>query len=192
MGAQGPPDEVWAALDRIEFDAGAVVGILSHLGAYLAVLGLVLTVEDEYVSEGLLTESGQLLYNAMFVEMERPLPGGGVSSDAFDSSYNVLLSEDFAAVFTVPTIIYHAIPVLALLAGGVALAWVTDARGLKNGAITGVSLAVGGLLFAITGTLVFDNALGTPAFGQSLLLVGILYPAVCGSIGGAIGGLLRA
>lgn len=191
MGAQGPPDEVWAALDRIEFDAGAIIGLASQTFAYLAILVLVLTAEDEYVSDGLFTESGQLLFNAMFVEMQRPLPPGGAPSGEFESSYNVLLNEEFAAVFAVPTVVYHIIPIVALLAGGFALAWVTDAWGLRAGAITGVSLVVGGLLFAITGTLVFENAQGTPSFGQSLLLVGLLYPAICGALGGAIGGLAR-
>jgi hypothetical protein len=192
MGAQGPPPEVVRALAKLEalaFRAGALVGLGAYLAAYLVTLGLVELAESQLGLNAPLSDAGQLLFNAAFVPTERPVPAGG--ANGFSPAFNRLLDEPQVSALELPTVVYHAIPVVALLLGGVALAWLVDARGPRAGAIAGVSLVVGGVLFAITGTLVFESVEGEPPFLESVLLVGLVYPAVCGGLGGALGTIIR-
>jgi len=192
MGAQGPPPEVVRALARLEalaFRAGALVGLAAYLAAYLVTLGLVELAESQLGLNSPLSDAGQLLFNAVFVPTERPVPAGG--ADGFSPAFNRLLDEPQVSALALPTVVYHAIPAVALLLGGVALARLVDAHGPRAGAVAGISLVVGGLLFAITGTLVFESVEGEPSFLESLLLVGLVYPGVCGGLGGALAGATR-
>lgn len=191
MGAQGPPPEVMRLLEqleRLELERGAVVGLGAHLLGYLITLVLLLVAEDGYDPTWTVSETGQLLYNAMFVSIEQPVAGGG--SPAFDPSRNVLTDATLADAFTLPTALYHAVPVVALVLGGIVIARWVGAQSPVSGAVAGLSLGVGGLFFAITGTLLFSNDLGSPAFFQSVLLVGLAYPGVCGAVGGTLTGVV--
>ena len=191
MGAQGPPPEVVRLLKRlelIELERGAVVGVGAHLFGYLATLLVLVGGERGYDPTWTVSETGQLLYNAMFVPVEQPVAGG--TAPGFDASRNVLTDETLAEAFVVPTLVYHAIPVIVLVAGGVVLSRWVGAQTPASGAIAGLSVGVGGLLFAITGTLVFSNNLGSPAFFESVVLVGLVFPGICGALGGAVTGTL--
>ena len=190
MGAQGPPPEVMRLLEqleRIELERGAIVGLAAHLLGYLITLVLLLAVEDGYDPTWMVSETGQLLYNAMFVSIEQPVAGG---SPEFDPSRNVLTDATLAEAFTLPPELYHAVPILALVLGGVVIARWIGVTSPVSGAVAGLSLGVGGLFFAITGTLLFSNDLGSPAFFQSVLLVGLVYPGVCGAVGGGVCGVV--
>lgn len=192
MGAQGPPPEVarlLAQLETLELERGAIVGFLAHGLGYVVTLLVLLVAEDGYTTEWHFSETGQLLVNAMFVPIERQVTGG--VAPGFEETQNLLTDPTLATSFALPTPLYHAIPVVALLIGGVVLAHWSGARTTADGFVAGLSLGVGGLLFAITATLLFTNDLGRPAFLETVVLVGLVYPVLCGATGGVLGTLTR-
>lgn len=79
--------------------------------------------------------------------------------------------------------------VTLVVVAGVVLAGYVDARDLQEGAIAGATLAIGTILPALLGTLLFS--VETTGFGfalvEGVLLVGLFYPAVFGAIGGIFG-----
>lgn len=172
---------------------GLVTGVVGALSGYLTVLALVVTVDDDYVSQHLFSEIGQLFYSAMFIEMQRPRPGGPDSAGSvagYDGTYNALTDPELSGIFTLPTVVYHAIPVVAFLLAGLALAWLAGARTPRAGAVVGVSIVPGTLLVAILGTLLFASPIGRPSFFQTILVGGLLYPAALGALGGVAGSVL--
>jgi hypothetical protein len=174
---------------------GFVAGVTGTLMGYLSVLALVVTVDDDYVSQHLLSEVGQLLYSAMFVEMQRPRPGGpdsAASVAGYDGTYNALTDPELSGIFTLPTVVYHAIPVVAFLLAGVVLARLAGARTPRAGAFVGLSLVPGTLLVAMLGTLLFASPIGRPAFFQTVLVGGLVYPGALGALGGVAGSVLQA
>lgn len=192
MGAQGPPPEVarlLAQLETLELERGAVVGFLAHGLGYVLTLLVLLVAEDGYTPEWYLSETGQLLVNAMFVPIERQVTDD--VAPGFEETQNLLTDPTLADSFWLPTLLYHAIPVLALLVGGLVIARWSGVQTTADGFVAGLSLSVGGLIFAITGTLLFTNDLGRPAFLETVVLVGLVYPALCGATGGVLGTLAR-
>ena len=94
------------------------------------------------------------------------------------------------------TVLLYLVPVALLFAVGLAAAryWQVDTP--TEGASLGALLMPGYLLATVAGVLVVEVSVGSATGGPDLLaavvLAGIVYPLVCGGLGGAVGGLLEA
>lgn len=182
-------------MDGPPIKKGAIFGFASFVVGYIVTLVVVALGESDDISENLVEAAGWIYYNAQFANLQVTASAGGGSRT---SSFNyltdsTLFSESVDAV-SVPTVVYHLIPILVLVAAGVALANYVGARELSDGAIGGAMLAVGTVLPALLGTVIFSvetagfgfTVTQSPALVPGVLLVGLLYPAVFGAIGGII------
>ncbi len=182
-------------MDGPPIKQGEIFGLASFVVGYIVTLVVVALGESDDISENLVEAAGWIYYNAQFANLQVTASAGGGSRTA---SFNyltdsTLFSESVDAV-SVPTVVYHLIPILVLVAAGVALANYVGARELSDGAIGGAMLAVGTVLPALLGTVIFSvetagfgfTVTQSPALVPGVLLVGLLYPAVFGAIGGII------
>lgn len=132
---------------------------------------------------------GWLAFNAHFVAFVRPEIGGGTTSQSFIAS-----GES-------PALLY-ALPVALLLAAGFGLTWM-DRRGAGRlggtspgrGAAVGATTAVGYLPLAVGGVFLFTVTRGDatiqPDPVTGILLAGVVYPLVLGTVGGVLGAALK-
>ncbi|WP_430503982.1 transporter [Haloparvum sp. PAK95] len=125
---------------------------------------------------------GWLFYNAHLVRTRIPGLGG-------PRSENFIAAGDDGTL----TLLYF-VPVLALFAAGFAVARLAgsadDATDPTTGAVDGAAVVLGYLPLAVVGLLVFSYAVGDGAIEPDpitgVALAGILYPVVCGGLGGAV------
>jgi len=172
---------------QVPYEIGAIVGAFVFTLGYLLTLAAVVLFESEYVQENVIAETGQLYYSAMFVEMQTGIDPEAIPTvDGEALQGNVLLADGAAAVFTLPTAVYHLIPVAVFIIGGFLAARWVGAQTIRKGIFSGLSLPVGAHLPAMLGTLVFSTEAGGPEFWQTLGLAGIMFPALCGVIGGLL------
>lgn len=174
---------------------GAIFGVASFIIGYIITLIIVALGESDDISENLIEASGWLYYNAQFANLQvTAQAGSGSRSSSFNYlTDSTLFSESINAV-SVPAVVYHLIPILVLVGAGVAVANYVGARELSDGAVAGATLALGTVLPALLGTIIFsvENSIfgltvsQSPALVPGVLLVGLLYPAVFGAIGGVI------
>jgi len=127
---------------------------------------------------------GWVFYNAHFVDTEIPALVGGTRSMNFISQAD---GGSLGWLFVLPPLLLFAAGVAAGRFGGA-----TDAvAGAKAGAL----VAAGYLPLAVIGAFLFRFSVGdgavAPTLVTAVLLAGAVYPAVFGSIGGAISSLLR-
>jgi len=167
---------------------GAVAGVaayaLGYLVAYVSESG---SIEEQLQVFNVVTELlggdpipawqavGWLFYNAHFVETSIP---------AFAGTRTInLLSEGSAA--------FYLLPPLALVAAGFAVAFLADAGEPATGGAAGALVTLGYLPFAAGGVAAFSYAVGDGAIAPDAIaaigVAGVVYPAVFGAIGGAIG-----
>lgn len=182
-------------MDGPPLKEGAVAGVASFVVGYIVTLVVVALGESDDLSENLVEAAGWLYYNAQFASLQVTAQfGGQTRSSTFNYlTDSTLFSESVDAV-SVPTVVYHLIPVVVLVGAGVVLAGYAEAQDFQEGAIAGASLAVGTVLPALLGTILFSvetSAFGfsveqSPALVEGVILVGVLYPAVFGAIGGMI------
>ena len=173
-------------MNGLPFVQGAIFGALSFVGGYLVTMVLVLAVEAEEIADELIEVSGWLYYNAQFVDIEQS--AGGETQSANYVTSDVVTLE-------LPSLVYHLIPVVALLLAGIVVARRAGAADVTEGAMAGATLVAGVAALAVLGTFLFTITEST--FGvsvetglplvESLIFVGIGYPAIVGGIGGAIG-----
>lgn len=87
----------------------------------------------------------------------------------------------------------YVIPIGLLVAAGLAAARLAGATDVGEGVLAGVSVLPGYLLLTIVGVFLFtlEIAGGTasPDLLPAVVLAGVLYPALCGGVGGAVAGL---
>ena len=93
------------------------------------------------------------------------------------------------------TVLLYLVPVALLFAVGLALARYWRAETPAEGATFGALVTPGYLLATVAGVLLFEISVGGATGGPDLLaaavLAGIVYPLVCGGLGGAVGGFLE-
>lgn len=125
---------------------------------------------------------GWIFYNAHAVDLTLPALGSG-------SATRSLVGNGGA-----PTLLY-VVPPLLLLVTGAAVAWWASADGAAGGAVAGGSIVLGYLILAVVGAFLvrytFQESFVGPVTAHAVLLAGIVYPVVFGSIGGALAGELR-
>ncbi|MFC5971843.1 SoxR reducing system RseC family protein [Halomarina salina] len=91
----------------------------------------------------------------------------------------------------------YLVPPLAILLVTAAAMWLVGVRDLVSGAIGGASAVVGYGVVTAAVAIVSRHALGAgiEAFSplpNAVVLAGVVYPVVCGSVAGALVGLVRS
>ncbi|WP_396611878.1 transporter [Haloferax sp. S1W] len=91
--------------------------------------------------------------------------------------------------------VLYAVPVIALLVAGVVAAVASGASAAKSGAIAGGGTVLGYLPVALAGLALFAVTIGDatarPDPVTTVLLAGLVYPAVLGIVGGVVVSVLR-
>lgn len=163
-------------MDEPPLIEGAIFGAVSFVVGYIITALLVVLAED--VEEDLMQVSGWVYYNAQFVD---------VAGDGGSGSFNFVTDEILGqALLELPSIIYHLVPVVVLIGAGFLLAQQASAIEAKNGAIAGATLVLGCVVLALLGTVLFETNSTSPKLIPGILVVGILYPAIFGAIGGVL------
>jgi hypothetical protein len=168
--------------------AGALAGAGAYvLGYLLAYLLAVDRIRGSLVGAALDAAGGAdwigvgwLFYNAHLVDTAGAF--GVVGVDVTGSAN--LIGDEFSALL-------YVMPVLLLVAAGVAATRATGVPADPSGAaVSGASVVVGYLPLAALGTVLFEvsgdvGSVG-PALLPAVLLAGVVYPFVCGALGGIV------
>ncbi len=178
---------------RARLTAGAVTGAASMVVGYLLTLAVVVLAEDEeFLREQLFAAAGWIYYGAQLTALRVTDPADSPTSGTFDGiTQNIVTDPDgFLGTIsvTLPAPVYQLIPVVVLVAAGAGLARRADATDPIAGAATGLTLVAGTAIPAPIGAVVFSITAGGLTIGplvvESLLRVGIAFPAVLGAVGG--------
>ena len=187
-----------ALTDRIDarsVGSGAGIGAIAYVLGYLFVYVTQRNdVEEQLSAFNFITDLfgsdpipawqavGWLFYNAHFVDTEIPGFGGA-------RVRNFIAASDDGSL----TLLY-LVPPLLLLAAGFAAAFLANVDDPAVGVPVGASVTLAYLPLAIAGVFVFAYTIGdgsiAPDLVTAVLLAGVVYPAVFGSAGGAIAGVV--
>lgn len=183
-----------SVLDRVPIAQGIVAGLVAWVANLVVIVGLVAGAEstDDPIGFG-----GNVFYNAQLA-MSKAKSSGGLSGSQTETGSVIAGSMTDLAEF-----VYYAAPIVVLLLVGIALARVVSIRDPGVASLAGATMAIGYLLLTVIGTQVFsvsvDNAgafgLGSATISPMLnattiVVMGILYPAIFGSMGASIGSRL--
>lgn len=171
-------------MEEPPFVQGAIFGAVSFVVGYVLTLLLVVATEDS--TDNLIELVGWVYYNAQFTEVVTS--GGGM-----EASLNYVTGSGtgmMQASMELPSIVYHLVPVVVLVAAGLLLAQQANALEPADGAMAGATLALGAVVLALVGTFLFEISQSgvstSPDLVKSILLVGIGYPAIFGAVGGVL------
>lgn len=178
---------VGSTLDRVPIVQSIVAGFAAWIASFVAVAVFVARTED---GDNLVGYAGNLLYNAHFVEVE--LSAGS------DTQTQNLLAEGATEL---SEFAYYAVPIVVLLIVGIAIGRAASGSSPDAGAVAGAAIALGYFVLTIAGTFLFeatveggwfqaDTTISPTLDVMTIVLMGILYPAVIGAIGGTIGSRL--
>lgn len=177
---------------------GATVGFGAYLLGYLVTF---LFTSVDGVDSGEVAGwkfAGMVFYGGHTVDAEFTATVEGASeTDRFDL-FGGSGPENLAS--TVPELLYFLVPVAVLLTAGYLLYARIDWRlSVGEAAVVGMTPTVGYLAAAVLGTFLFESTSSGSLFGVSgaatlgpalvpaVLLAGLLYPLVCGAVGGVLG-----
>lgn len=174
-------------LGRLPLRRGAVAGAVAYAVGYgLTFAFFWFDDTDQFTTDSTVDAVGWLFYNAQFVNTTS---GGGFQ-------LNILLTVGRRTSLLVPEPVWFLVPVLTLAgAGYVAGRGVDGDRSVVDAAVTaGVSVTAGYLPLAVVGVVLFTfeerTLTGTsstsPDLLAAVLLAGLAYPLVCGSVGGLL------
>lgn len=191
-------DQSQSLTDKLPLTQGGIIGVVTFVAGYLLTLVLIVVAEDSEFVDDTVSGAGQLYYNAYFADLEAiDAETGDVISQA---GFNMLTDEAVKIVLSgeielelesqVPLILYHLIPIVVLTAGGLYLARQVQAREPTTAAMAGATIVVGTIVPAALGTVVFSSTNNgvtmAPITGDSILFVGLLFPAIFGAVGGLL------
>jgi len=133
---------------------------------------------------------GNVLYNAQFVDSEASNSGRTTTSNAISDASS---SSDLTS--TIPSFVYHIVPIIVLVAAGYIAVQQTQSR-LDTGssAATGATIVGGYAVLAVVGTFLFEYSVSffgsstsvAPDLLPAIGLAGVVFPLALGAIGGAI------
>lgn len=184
---------------------GSVLGMSAYLVNYATIYLLlridgadwhVLSEESPETSYAMAKFTGQIFYNAQFVETRLTAFPDVIQLKNYVT--NPAIQGEITS--TVPAVVYHLVPICVLVLAGFLLFVRTGRTSSRLHAVTiGISIVPGYLLLSGVGANVFDltfyqGALYStfePHQRPALVVVGILYPLVWGTIGGGIASALR-
>lgn len=183
--------------DRPALLLGPILGLVASVFGYL-LTALVVTLTEDDIGSDYFELVGWVYYNAQFVDVELSV-GGQLSGAGLGGSLNLVRGNGlFGGLVSLdaPAVLYHLLPVVALVLAGFLLSRLAGKTEPVSGAAAGVSLVVGALVFAVLGTVLFETSdMGTsigPPLVEGAVIVGVVYPLVCGALGGALGGATNA
>lgn len=169
--ARARPEPALARLDPVR---SGVVGAVTLVFGYIIAFAGVLSVDGT----GFGLESAEMavvqFYEALYVE---PVPAG---------EGGIIALDPFVAILAFLS------AVVVLVGAGYVAARMSNAESLRTGALTGSSIVLG----TVPVTLLSVSLLGVgvqvrlPLF-RSLILVGLLFPAALGTIGGTVFAAIR-
>lgn len=186
---------------RRRLAAGTVAGGVSVLVGYLVTLAVVSGFErGSLIRARLFDASGWAYYGAQLVQLEVSDPLDSDTRGAFDGdTWNIVTQSGEAGILgvfglTVPSIVYHLVPVVVLLVAGAVAARSAGVETAWGGATTGLATVPGGIVVAALGALAFSTQIDGLGLGVSVLesvrWVGVAFPAVVGTAGGVLWGLI--
>jgi hypothetical protein len=177
--------------DELPLVQGAVAGVAAYVLG-LVVTFLLLTIDSEVDLDALgqgeastLDVVGWFFYSAHFVDIESEVSFGG----ATESTTTNIISE---ASTQFPSVVYHAVPIVLLIAVGFFIASTLDLwnPSASDVGAAGATVVVGYLPLALVGTFLFESSSGqastAPTLLMSVLLLGVVFPLVLGAIGGVL------
>ncbi|WP_302082319.1 hypothetical protein [Salinibaculum rarum] len=173
-------------------------GVLAYLVGYvLTVVFVLVDGVESSVDAGVITTVGWVFYAAHTVKMEIT----GFAGERSETG-TVNLFEGFGELTSltdaVPEILYVLVPIVALVGSGFVLVRRVTGPDVTatTAAALGASVVAGYLPLAVVGQLVFsytETGLGgtvgvtiAPVLLTSVLLVGLVYPLVCGTVGAVL------
>ena len=184
--------------NRRSYAVAAVAGVAAFVLAYVLVYALTISTVRESLLTSLSNSFGDqnadwkivgwLLFNAQFVTttitVDIPLFGG---TDAV----NFISESDSLSP------ILYAIPPALLTAAGLAVARLEGVTETGGALRLGPAVALGYLPLTAVGALLFtisvgENSGGSPTLLTAVVLAGIVYPAVFGTLGAVLGTVLGA
>jgi len=199
---RGRGSEALSSLLARNLRVGAVVGVGAYLLGYLVTF---LFTSVDGVDAGEVAGwkfPGMILYGAHTVEVRFTASVEGASDTETFDLFGGDGPPDLAS--TVPEALYFLVPIAVLLAAGYLLyARVDWELSVAEAALVGATPTVGYLAAAVVGTFLFESTETGSLFGVSgsatlgpdlvpaVLLAGLLYPLVCGAVGGALGSALE-
>lgn len=178
---------------RARLTAGAAAGAVSIVVGYLLTLAVVVLAEDQdFLRDRLFAAAGWIYYGAQLTPLRVTDPADGPTGGAFDGVTQNIVTDSSGFLGTVaatlPAPVYHLIPIAVLVVAGAGLAKRADATGPAVGAATGLMLVAGTVIPAAIGAVALSVTVDVLTLGppvvESLLRVGILFPAILGAIGG--------
>jgi len=180
------------------FGVGAGLGAVAYVVNYVLVYLFLVVDEADLGDEGW-KAAGQVLYNAMFVATEVTANGQTVTFNLVTGTSSSALLEPFLGgsdvTSTVPSFVYHAAPIVVLLAVGAIAVKQTGSRlQTASAAVTGATVAVGYLVLSALGVFLFEttsegvlsSSTTAPETMPAILLAGLALPVVLGTIGGLL------
>lgn len=173
--------------DRLPLAQGAGAGVAAYLLGYLLTyVWQSGSVEERLASFNFIADLfggdpiavwqavGWLFYNAHFV---RTRATGGLGGPR---SQNFIAGSDGGAV-----VLLYLVPVVLLLAAGLAVARLGGAADIADGAVGGATVVLGYLPLAVVGRFLFNyDGSVAPDLVTAVLLAGLVYPLVFGALGG--------
>lgn len=173
-------------------------GVLAYLVGYVVTVAFVLVDGVDFGGDaGWVKVAGWVFYAAHTVKMEITGFAGDRSGTRTTSLFDGF-SELTNLTDAVPEILYLLVPIVVLVGSGFVLVRRVTGSGASatTAAALGASVVVGYLPLAVVGQLVFshtETGLGgsvgvtvAPELAPSVLLVGLVYPLVCGTVGGVL------
>lgn len=171
--------------------AGTVAGVGAFVVGYVLTYGLLWRDRPETWEHDPVEFTGVVFSNAQFASHEANYPEEGFGGDAV----NVLL--DGSHVLSLPTVGYFLVPFVTVTLAGAILASVLRDRTTSPGgaARLGAFVVVGYVPLVALGTQYFavspefeliSPGVFEPNVLDALVVAGIVYPAVCGAIGGLL------
>lgn len=164
-------------LAKLPYGQGAIFGVVSYAMGYFITLLLVAATEQ---ADNLMKLGGWVFYNAQFVDVT-------VSSGI---RYNLVTGGGDLpqSVVDLPSFVYHVVPILMFMGGGYLLARTVHVHRPKDGVGSGATLALGAVVPAYLGTVMFETSnraySASPDLVGGIVLVGVVFPAISGAIGG--------
>ena len=191
------------SLLRRTLGQSALVGVAAYVLGYLLTLVFMLVDGVEFGGEaGRLKVAGWVFFATHLVDLRLTGAAGGRSASGTVDVFGGL-GQLANLTSTVPELLYLLVPIVVLVGTSLFLVRrVADGRTtVGTAAGVGASVAAGYLPMAVVGQFLFshtETGFGgaasvtvAPDLLSSVLLAGIVYPLVCGVVGGVLGQQMR-
>lgn len=172
--------------------AGLLTGLVAYAIGYLATLGVTTATQTgTVVTRNLVRASGWLYYNSQFSAVTTSATG---EMSVFGGETANLLTDGrlFRPVYLgPPNVVYHAVPVVTLTLAGFVLARRLRLDSVVDTIAASGTFALGTTVAAVSGSWLFAVSAGhvtvSPQLLNGVLMTGLFFPLLFGSVGGFAG-----